>query len=145
MEVLKTPLDKASMSEVTTVGFDIAKNVFHAHGADANGRAQFSLKISRTKLLEFFVRQPRCLEALETCGVPITGLATHAVGHKVKLVPPTYVKPFVKRVMLYPFVADARAYRELPRTGRRQTICKMAVLSMLRPKADRPHPAPFRT
>lgn len=56
------------MSGVTTIGLDIAKNVFHAHGADAGGRPLFSRKISRTKLLEFFAKQPSCLVALEACG-----------------------------------------------------------------------------
>jgi transposase len=56
------------VSEVTTIGLDIAKNVFHAHGADASGRALFSRKISRTKLLEFFAQQPQCTVALEACG-----------------------------------------------------------------------------
>ena len=56
------------MSEVTTVGLDIAKNVFHAHGADAGGRALFGRKVSRTKLLGFFARHPRWLAALEACG-----------------------------------------------------------------------------
>lgn len=46
------------MSELTTIGLDIAKNVFHAHGADASGSPLFSRKISRTKLLEFFAKQP---------------------------------------------------------------------------------------
>ena len=46
------------MSEVTTIGLDIAKNVFHAHGTDTSGRPLFSRKISRTKLLEFFGKQP---------------------------------------------------------------------------------------
>ena len=46
------------MSEVSIIGLDIAKNVFHAHGADASGRALFSRKIGRAKLLEFFAGQP---------------------------------------------------------------------------------------
>ena len=56
------------MTEVTTIGLDIAKQVFHAHGADAAGRAVFSRRITRGKLLDFFVAQPRCLVALEACG-----------------------------------------------------------------------------
>ena len=81
------------MSEVTTIGLDIAKNVFHAYGAGASGQARFSRKISRTKLLEFFAKQPPCLVALEACGGAhhwareLTELA-----HKVKLIPPAYVK-----------------------------------------------------
>jgi transposase len=55
------------MEQITTIGLDIAKHVFHAHGADERGRAVFSRKLSRTKLLAFFDRQPRCLVALEAC------------------------------------------------------------------------------
>ncbi len=86
------------MNEVITIGLDIAKNVFHAHGADAGGRQVFSRRISRGKLLEFFGSQPRCLVAMEACGG-----AHHwarqftALGHEVRLIPPVYVKPFVKR------------------------------------------------
>lgn len=86
------------MSEVTMIGLDIAKNVFHAHGADASGRAQFSRRISRTKLLDFFAAQPRCTVALEACGGAHHWARelTH-LGHDVKLIPPAYVKPFVRR------------------------------------------------
>lgn len=86
------------MSETTTIGLDIAKNVFHAHGVDAAGRALFSRKISRTKLLEFFIHQPRCLVALEACGgAHHWARELTELGHEVKLIPPAYVKPFVKR------------------------------------------------
>lgn len=86
------------MSEVTTIGLDIAKNVFHAHGADASGSPVFNRKISRAKLLEFFARQPHCLVALEACGgAHHWARELTLLGHKVKLIPPAYVKPFVKR------------------------------------------------
>lgn len=86
------------MSEVTTIGLDIAKNVFHAHGADSSGRALFSRKISRTKLLQFFTKQPRCLVALEACGgAHHWARELTLLGHQVRLIPPAYVKPFVKR------------------------------------------------
>ena len=86
------------MSEVTTIGLDIAKHVFHAHGADERGHAVFSKRISRGKLLDFFASQPRCVVALEACG----GAHHWArellhLGHDVRLIPPAYVKPFVKR------------------------------------------------
>jgi transposase len=86
------------VSEVTTIGLDIAKNVFHAHGADERGGVVFSKRISRGKLLEFFAAQPRCMVALEACG----GAHHWArqlihLGHQVRLIPPPYVKPFVKR------------------------------------------------
>jgi len=86
------------MNKVTTIGLDIAKNVFHAHGADASGQSLFSRKIGRTKLLDFFAAQPRCTVALEACGGAHHWARelTH-LGHDVKLIPPAYVKPFVKR------------------------------------------------
>ncbi len=85
------------MSEVTTIGLDIAKTVFHAHGADASGRAQFSRKISRGKLLQFFAMQPRCTVALEACGgAHHWARELTRLGHEAKLIPPAYVKPFVK-------------------------------------------------
>src|ERR1700761_6928509 len=94
----EAPLREASVSEVTTIGLDIAKNVFHAHGADERGRVVFRKRISRGKLLEFFAAQPSCMVALEACG----GAHHWArqlihLGHQVRLIPPAYVKPFVKR------------------------------------------------
>ena len=56
------------MAEVSTIGLDIAKHVFQAHGADASGRVVFRKKIIRAKLMEFFASQPRCVVALEACG-----------------------------------------------------------------------------
>jgi transposase len=86
------------VSQVTTIGLDIAKNVFHAHGADAGGQALFSRRLTRNRLLEFFAGQPRCVVALEACGGAHHWARelTH-LGHEVKLIPPAYVKPFVKR------------------------------------------------
>lgn len=86
------------MDEVTTIGLDIAKHVFHAHGADAGGRAMFSRRISRARLLDFFAAQPRCVVALEACGgAHHWARELQAMGHAVRLIPPAYVKPFVKR------------------------------------------------
>ena len=77
---------------------DIAKHVFHAHGADATGRALFSRKITRGKLLDFFSAHPRCLVALEACGgAHHWARELRAMGHEVRLIPPAYVKPYVKR------------------------------------------------
>ena len=56
------------MSEVIIIGLDIAKHVFHVHGADERGRAIFSKRISRVKLLDFFAAHPSCTVALEACG-----------------------------------------------------------------------------
>ncbi len=86
------------MSEVTTIGLDIAKNAFHAHGANAVGRQLFSRRIARGKVLEFFAGLPRCLVALEACGgAHHWARELTRIGHEVRLIPPAYVKPFVKR------------------------------------------------
>ena len=56
------------MAEITTVGLDLAKNAFQAHGADASGRAVLRKKLRRDQLLAFFSQLPRCLVAMEACG-----------------------------------------------------------------------------
>jgi transposase len=67
---------EASESVATTIGLNIAKNVFHAHGADESGWVLFSRRIGRGKLLDFFAAQVRCTVALEACGGAIIGRAS---------------------------------------------------------------------
>lgn len=82
---------------VVTVGLDIAKNVFQAHGVDADGAVVFRRKLSRSKLEPFFAELEPCLVGIEACAT-----AHHwarvlgGLGHEVKLMPPAYVKPYVK-------------------------------------------------
>jgi transposase len=86
------------MEQITTIGLDIAKHVFQAHGADEQGRMVFSKRVPRARLLAFFARQPRCVVALEACsGAHHWGRELQRLGHEVRLIPPVYVKPFVKR------------------------------------------------
>ena len=86
------------MSEIITVGLDLAKNVFQAHGADASGQAVLRKKLRRDQVLEFFARLPSCVVAMEACGgAHFWGREISELGHEVKLIPPAYVKPFVKR------------------------------------------------
>ncbi len=86
------------MGEITTIGLDIAKSVFQAHGADASGSVMFRKKLSRGRLLAFFASQPPCLVAMEACaGSHHWGRELARLGHTVRLIPPAYVKPFVKR------------------------------------------------
>lgn len=86
------------MSEITTVGLDLAKNVFQVHGADARGGVVFRKKLRRSAVLEFFSKLPPCLVAMEACGgAHFWGRELARLGHDIRLIPPVYVKPFVKR------------------------------------------------
>jgi transposase len=86
------------MSKIVTVGFDLAKNVFQVHGADASGRAVLRKKLRRMQVLEFFGHLPTCIVAMEACGCAhYWGREIAKLGHEVRLIPPVWVKPFVKR------------------------------------------------
>ena len=86
------------MGEVSTVGLDIAKSIFQAHGADASGEVVFRKKLGRGRLLAFFSGLPPCVVAMEACaGAHHWGRELAGLGHTVRLIPPAYVKPFVKR------------------------------------------------
>lgn len=86
------------MSKITTVGLDLAKNVFQVHGTDALGKAALRKKLRRCQVVEFFTKLPHCLVAMEACaGAHFWGRELTRLGHDVRLIPPAYVKPFVKR------------------------------------------------
>jgi len=86
------------MSEITTVGLDLAKHVFQVHGADASGRMVLRKKLRRDQVLAFLGQLPCCVVAMEACGgAHFWGREIGKFGHEVRLIPPAYVKPFVKR------------------------------------------------
>ena len=86
------------MNEISIIGLDLAKRVFQLHGAGGDGSMAFRKKLSREKVLVFLAEQPRCVVAMEACGsAHHWGRAIRDIGHEVRLIPPVYVKPFVKR------------------------------------------------
>src|SRR5919199_88785 len=85
------------MQQVTTIGLDLAKNLFQVHGADAQGRPVLKRKLAREKVLEFFANLPPCLVGLEACAAAHYWARELArLGHEVRLMPPQYVRPYVK-------------------------------------------------
>ncbi|MBT3788613.1 MAG: IS110 family transposase [Rhodospirillaceae bacterium] len=86
------------MSEVITIGVDLAKNIFQVHGIDAEGAVIFCRQLRRTQMLPFFKKQPPCLVGMEACATSHHwARQLIELGHEVKLMPPHYVKPYVKR------------------------------------------------
>ena len=86
------------MFEVSTVGVDLAKNVIQVHGVDEGGKTLVRRQLRRSQFLSFFEGQPRCLIGMEACsGTHHWGRQLQEMGHEVRLMPPSYVKPYVKR------------------------------------------------
>ena len=86
------------MSEVNIIGVDLAKRVFQVHGALPSGDVAFRKKLSRSQFMKFLAEQPPCLIAMEACATAhYWGREALGSGHEVRLIPPNYVKPFVKR------------------------------------------------
>lgn len=84
--------------EVSIVGVDLAKQVFQVHGSAADGRVLFRKKLSRTQFSKFMALLSPCVVAMEACGTAhYWGRELSRHGHEVRLIPPVYVKPFVKR------------------------------------------------
>jgi transposase len=81
------------MSEVTTIGLDLAKHVFQVHGVDASGAVVLRKQLRRGQVVAFFAGLPRCLVGLEACATAhYWARELQAVGHEVRLMPAQYVK-----------------------------------------------------
>jgi len=86
------------MQTVSTIGLDIAKSVFQVHGVDANGLVVIRRQLKRRYVLAFFQKLPPCLVGIEACAsAHYWSRELQALGHVVRLMPPAYVKPYVKR------------------------------------------------
>jgi transposase len=86
------------MQAITTVGLDIAKSVFQVHGIDAGGQVVIRRQLKRRYVLTFFQKLPPCLVGIEACASSHHwSRELQALGHTVRLMPPAYVKPYVKR------------------------------------------------
>src|SRR5258707_8400678 len=97
MEMLLTPQQGTPMSEITVIGLDLAKHVFQVHGADPDGRPVLRKRLRRGQVLEFFASLSPCLIGMEACaGLHYLGREPQALGHEGRLIPPQYVKPYVK-------------------------------------------------
>ncbi len=84
--------------EITTIGINIAKSVFQFHGIDATGQTVLQKKLRRNAVLDTLAKLPPCLIGIEACATSHHwSREITALGHEVKLIPPAYVKPYVKR------------------------------------------------
>jgi transposase len=83
--------------KITTIGIDLAKNVFQVHGVDERGKAGLKKQLKRAQVLPFFANLPPCLIGMEACAsAHFWARKLQALGHTVKLMAPQYVKPYVK-------------------------------------------------
>ena len=121
---------------VTRIGLDLAKSVFQVHGVDLAGATVVRRRLARSQLLGFFGKLPPCIVGMEACSS-----AHHwareltRIGHEVRLIPPQYVKPYVKRNKTD--AADAEAICEaVGRPNMRfvpiKTVAQQAVLALHR-------------
>ena len=98
MQVSRSAYERSHPTQVTTIGVDLAKNVLQVHGITATEEVVFNKPLRRAQFLPFFAKLEPCLIGMESCS-----RAHHwareltALGHEVRLIPPMYVKPYVKR------------------------------------------------
>jgi len=86
------------MRRITTIGLDIAKSVFQVHGIDVDGQVVIRRQLKRRYVLAFFQKLPSRLIGIEACASSHHwSRELQALGHTVRLMPPAYVKPYVKR------------------------------------------------
>ena len=83
--------------KITTVGIDLAKNLFLVQGVDERGKTVLKKQLKRDQMMAFFTNLPACLIGMEACGsAHFWARKLHALGHTVRLMAPQFVKPYVK-------------------------------------------------
>lgn len=88
---------EATTMKITTIGLDLAKNVFQVHGVDEQGKAVLRKQLRRNQVAAFFANLPPCLVGMEACGsAHHWARKIEQLGHTVKLMAPQFVKPYVK-------------------------------------------------
>ena len=113
------------MEKVSTIGIDLAKNVFQLHGSAADGSVLFMRRLRREQVLAFLASVPACVVAMEACAsAHYWGREIRALGHEVRLIAPVYVEPFLKRQKND--MSDAEAISE---AAQRPTMRFIAVKS----------------
>ena len=84
--------------QVTTIGLDLGKRVFQVHGVDTAGHVVVRRRLQRSEVAGFFAAMPACLVGIEACATAhYWARLIGAAGHEVRLIPPSYVKPYVRR------------------------------------------------
>jgi transposase len=131
------------MQVVRTVGLDIAKSIFQVHGVDGAGQVVIRRQLKRRYVLAFFEKLPACLVGIEACA------SSHhwsrelkALGRTVRLMPPAYVKPYVKRQKND--ATDAEAICEAVTRANMRFVAKLAALEMHQAAIDLLPPEPRR-
>ncbi|MCK5494823.1 MAG: transposase, partial [Hyphomicrobiaceae bacterium] len=111
--------------KVSTVGLDLAKNVFQVHAIDGTGDVIVRRSLRRRQVMPFFGKLEPCLVGMEACGTShFWARELAALGHEVKLMPPIYVKPYVKRGK-----TDAGDAEAIAEAVRRPTMRFVAIKS----------------
>src|SRR5467141_560015 len=111
--------------EITTIGLDLAKNVFQVHAINGSGEVVVRKALRRAQVLRFFERLAPCLVGIEACGTSHHwAREIRRLGHEVRLMPPAYVKPYVKRGK-----SDASDAEAICEAVRRPTMRYVAIKS----------------
>lgn len=119
----------STTSVITTIGLDIAKSVFQVHGIDAEGKVVVRQQLKRARVLAFFKKQAPCLVGIESCASSHHwSRELQALGHTVRLMPPAYVQPYVKR---------QRTMRPMPRRSAKRCNGRTCASCPRKPSSNR--------